>query len=47
MNFHETSAFTGSGVPEMIEDILSQVYVQKIRPQILDPAGAASSSNNG
>jgi len=36
MNLHETSAKTGHGVEEMINDVLSQVYKHKVRPQIMN-----------
>ena len=34
MNLHEVSAKEGTGVLEMVNDVLSQVYIQKIRPQL-------------
>ena len=42
--YHETSAKTGAGVKEMINDILSQVYVQKIRPQFSLDNNSASTT---
>ena len=43
MNYHETSAKTGLGVEEMIQDVLTKVYHHKIRPELNDvnPASAA------
>lgn len=49
MNLHETSAKTGHGVEDMLNDVLSQVYKLTIRPQILqaiDGNSAANSTHN-
>ena len=53
MNLHTTSAKTGQGVQELFEDICSQVYKHKIRPQIVnsiengETATTTDSTNNG
>ena len=45
MNFHETSAMTGVGVDDMLKDVLTQVYTQKIRPQAQESAGAGTAAS--
>ena len=45
MNYHETSAKTGFGVEEMIQDVLTKVYHHKIRPEMNDPSGAAENTS--
>ena len=44
LNYHETSALEGLGFTEMIDDVMSQTYLQKVRPKLqLGPSTAASS----
>jgi len=45
MNLHETSAKTGHGVEEMINDVLSKVYLHKVRPQIMNTLSPGDNAN--
>lgn len=34
LNYHETSALEGLGFTEMINDVMGQTYLQKVRPKL-------------
>lgn len=45
MNLHHTSAKTGFGVSEMVNDVLTQVYMTQIRPQLASAQGETGNNN--
>ena len=46
LNYHETSAMTGQGVNEMIQDIMKQAYVFKFGETADSTAVSAAASTN-